>query len=82
MAEEQPKATTCPNCQKPALRSGNEITCESCDAVFVITKKQEVKVKEFGQLKDHEQRIQKLEGSASSNEPQPTGPVEPEEEPI
>lgn len=82
MTEEKPKATSCPNCQKPAMRSGNEITCENCDATFVITKKQEAKVKEFGQIEDHEQRIQKLEGSASGNEPQTNEPVEQEEEPI
>lgn len=59
MAEQ--KAVICPNCQKPAIQVGNEITCENCDATFVITKKHEAKVKEFGQIQDHENRIRKLE---------------------
>jgi len=59
--EDQPKATTCPNCQQPAIRAGNEITCEKCDAVFTVTIKQEAKVKKLGPIEDHEQRIKKLE---------------------
>jgi len=55
-------ATICPNCQKPALRTGDEITCENCDAVITITKKQEGRVKNFGKIQDHENRIEQLEG--------------------
>jgi len=66
---DQPKATTCPNCQQPAIRVGNNITCESCDAVFVVTKKQGAKVKELGPIEDHEQRIQALEGKQEPQKP-------------
>lgn len=69
------KAMSCPNCSQPAMRTGNEITCENCDATFVITKKQGAKVKEFGQIQDHENRIQVLEKSVKPVEPQ-----KPEEE--
>jgi len=55
-------ATICPNCQKPALRSGDEITCENCDATFTITKKQEGRVKDFGKIQDHDKRIERIEG--------------------
>lgn len=69
-------ATICPNCQKPALRTGDEITCENCDAVFTITKKQEAKVKEFGLIQNHEERITQLEkfipeGSAIQQQTEP-----------
>lgn len=77
---EQPKATSCPNCQQPAIRSGNEITCEACDAVFMVTKKQGAKVKELGPIEDHERRIQALEGlHPAKQEPQKQ---EMEQEPV
>lgn len=81
MAEKQPKAIYCPNCQQLANMTGNEITCENCDAVFVITKKQGAKVKQIGQIEDHEQRIARLEASDQPVEPtKPTEPVEEESE--
>lgn len=73
------KAISCPNCGKPAIRTGNEIACEHCDAEFVITKKQETQVKQFGKIEDHENRIAKLEAAASSTEPQK---IESEDEDI
>ena len=69
MTEEKPKATKCPNCQQPAIRSGNEITCENCDATFVIRKKQGAKVKQIGTIEDHEKRIEILESLIPDNEP-------------
>ncbi|GAI24616.1 unnamed protein product, partial [marine sediment metagenome] len=33
------KEYSCPNCGRLAIKEGNEIACEVCDAVFVITKK-------------------------------------------
>jgi len=82
MPEEKPKATSCPNCLKPAIRVGNEVTCEHCDAIFVITKKQGAKVKDFGQLRDHEERLKKLEAlTASEQAPEkPEQETEPEED--
>ena len=67
------KAISCPNCGKPAIRTGNEIACEHCDAEFVITKKQDTQLKGMGRLDDHEKRLKALE----QTEPQK---IEPEEE--
>jgi len=58
--EEKPKAAYCPNCNGPALKSGNEITCEKCDGVFTISRAG-VKVKSIGSIQDHENRIAALE---------------------
>lgn len=74
------KATFCPNCAQPAIRSGNEITCENCDAVFTITKKQEAKVKEVGRLDNHEQRILALEGKQEPPKLEPESESEDEDE--
>lgn len=83
MPEEQPKATNCPNCQKPAIRSGSEITCTNCDAVFVITKKEGAKVKELGPLDDIRGRLDKLESANEEQTPEETPLEETEpEEPI
>ena len=81
MTEEQPKATICPNCQKPAMRSGNEITCENCDAIFTITKKQEAKLKQVGAIEDLQGRVEKLESLIPDNEPTPVEQVGDEENP-
>lgn len=61
MSEEKPQAIVCPNCQQLAIRTGNEIACENCDAIFTITKKQGAKVKQLGPIEDHEKRISALE---------------------
>ena len=77
--------TFCPNCQQPATRSGNEITCESCDATFEI-KRKEATVKKLGPYKELEQRVARLEASQSPAEQETDEPksdeTEPEEEPI
>ena len=82
MTEEQPKATatSCPNCQGPAIRTGNEIHCEKCDATFVITKKQEAIVKEFGSMQDHENRITAIEKTLKPPETPETPEPEQEED--
>ncbi|MBA7518485.1 hypothetical protein ES705_10555 [subsurface metagenome] len=71
MPEENPETTFCPNCRQPAVRTGNEIACENCDAVFVITKKEGPKIKQLGPLKDLTKRVELLEAA------QPTQPVDP-----
>lgn len=77
MAEEQPKAVACPNCQEPAIRTGNEIACGPCDAIFVITKKQGAKVKQLG----ISERLDRLESEVFTEpaEPDETEPAEPAE---
>ena len=59
--EQETKAAACPNCQKPAIRSGNEIACEICDAVFVITKKEGAKLKQVGAFDDLRNRMDRFE---------------------
>lgn len=71
MPEEKPKAVQCPNCQGPAIRTGNEITCETCDATFMITKKDGAKVKKLGPIQDHEERLKKIEATIFTEEPEP-----------
>ena len=70
---EETKITFCPNCSQPAVRQGDEVVCEKCDAVFKITRK-EAKVKELGRIESIEQRLSKVEALL------PTDP-EPEPEP-
>lgn len=70
MAEEKPKAVTCPNCQGPAIRAGNEITCEACDATYTITKKDGAKVRKLGPIQDHEERLKKIEASIFAEKPE------------
>lgn len=88
MTDEKPTATKCPNCQQPAIRTGNEIACENCDATFIVTKKQGAKLKQIGPIEDHEQRIKRLESllpgeeQASDDEPQEQPEDEEKEEPF
>lgn len=71
MPDEKSKAAFCPNCQQPAIRIGNEVTCGICDAIFVITKKNGAKVKKLGPIEDHEQRLKTLESKILPEEPEP-----------
>ncbi len=57
-----PTSKFCPNCGQPAIAEGRKITCEPCDAVYIITK-DGATVKSLGRIEDHEQRIQTLEGT-------------------
>lgn len=74
MAEPEQKAITCPNCQGPAIKTGNEIACETCDATFVITKKQGAKVKQLGIA----ERLDRLEDEVFA---EPAEPEQAEPEP-
>jgi hypothetical protein len=67
------KIVFCPNCQEAAIRTGNEIVCEHCDAVFEITRKQGPKLKKLGPLEDLAKRVEKLESfmPAESAKPEP-----------
>jgi len=67
---EEPKKVSCPNCSAIAIKEGNKIICEVCDATFTITKTGGAKLKEIGKLNDHEERISRLE-SLSPEEPDP-----------
>jgi len=71
MVEEKQQARFCPNCLGPAIRTGNEVACEACDAIFVITKKNGAKVKKLGPIQDHEDRLKKIEAKIFIDEPEP-----------
>lgn len=79
----KPKPAYCPNCSSPAVKTGNTIICEKCDAVFTITK-QGTKVKSIGSIEDHENRLAALEQKTglkqeTAPEPEPS-PVQESEE--
>lgn len=79
--ELKPKPAHCPNCDQSAIRIGNEITCETCDAIFVVNKKGESRVKEIGildRLKSVEQKIDKL--LPAEPEPKPEMELQPDDE--
>jgi len=66
------KETTmyCPNCGRAAIREGNNLTCEACDAVFVF-KRTGPTVKQVGRLKAIEDRLDKVESLLPGGEPEP-----------
>jgi len=63
------KDTICPNCSSIASREGNVITCERCDAEFVI-RQQARTVKTAGRIEQLERRVDQLEkGSGEPKTP-------------
>lgn len=63
----------CPNCLEKAVKIGNEVTCEKCDASFRITK-QQTKLKDIRISR----RLNLLEEKVfGSEEPPPETPPEP-----
>jgi uncharacterized Zn finger protein (UPF0148 family) len=80
MDKEKPTISHCPNCQQPAIRTGNEIFCEQCDTTFTITQKQGATVKQIGPIDELRGRIEKLEQlqllpgehKPAKQEPEPT----------
>lgn len=81
---EKPKQTNCPNCLEPAIKEGNKIICETCDATFTFTRTGGAKVKEIGRLDNLEKRMDRVENLLPGQEPEPEpGPKdEPEESSI
>jgi len=70
MAEE-PKKANCPNCLGPAIKEGNKIICEICDATFTFTKTGGTKVKDLGRLNSIEERLDRVESLLPGQEPDP-----------
>ena len=72
---------SCPNCCEPAIREGNVITCEKCDAAFTFKKTGGAKVKNIGRLDSLEERMQRVEGllpEPADPEPADPEPADPE----
>lgn len=76
---EEPKQITCPNCLGQAIKEGNKIICEICDATFTFTKTGGAKVKEIGRLDNLEKRMERVESRLPGQEPEPEPEPEPEE---
>lgn len=72
---EEPKQTNCPNCLGQAIKEGNKIICETCDATFTFNKTGGAKVKEIGRLDNIEKRLDQhdnlLQGLLPEPEPEP-----------
>lgn len=79
--EQNEETAYCPSCKQIAVKVGNEITCDNCDASFRITKHthklQQARISE--RLQDHEQRLAALEPErAPAPAPAPTPAPAPE----
>ena len=70
MAEE-PIKTNCPSCLGPAVKEGDVIVCEKCDATFTFTKTGGAKVKEIGRIDAVEKRLDRLDLLWPVQEPDP-----------
>lgn len=68
---EEPKQARCPNCLGPAVKEGNTIICEVCDATYAFTKKGGAKLKEVGRLDSFEKRLDRLDSLFPIEEPDP-----------
>jgi len=67
---EEKKAVACPNCNQPAIKQGNEIACENCDAVFTFSKTG-AKVKSVGKIDELDKRLTALEEKQNAQQPAP-----------
>jgi len=81
MDENKKPDAYCPNCQKPAIREGNEIICTRCDATFKITKTGAAHVAKIGRLEDLEQRMDRAERKMLKLMQDPGESSEPPESP-
>ena len=88
MTEEKPKQIeiNCPNCLSPAIKEGNKIICETCDATFTFNKTGGAKVLEIGRLDSLTKRMDAIESlilpHESKPESEPKQTDEPEESSI
>ena len=60
----EPEKAVCPNCSGEATKIENEITCLSCNAIFVFNKKGEPKLKQLGiaeRLQTVEDAVRKIQ---------------------
>lgn len=74
MSNGKPEPAYCPNCTAPALKEGNKITCEKCDAVFAITRAGSAKVVDLNimqRVKQLEDEVATLKGNKQPADQQP-----------
>lgn len=65
-----PEKAICPNCQQEAIKDGDEIVCEHCDATFKVTRTGGARVRQIGRLNSLEERVARLEMSLPTDEPE------------
>ena len=68
---EEPKKISCPNCLGPAIKEGDNIICEKCDATFSFKKTGGAKVQDIGRLNAIEERLGRVESLLPGEEPDP-----------
>ena len=62
---------SCPNCSSIAIKDGDVVVCESCDATFKVTKVGGAKLKEMGRLDVIDKRLDRIESLLPGGEPDP-----------
>ena len=73
------KIISCPNCDGKAVKEGNKIICDTCDATFTLTRTGAAKVADVGRFQTIEDRLDKIESTyVAGRVPDP----DPEPEPI
>ena len=73
------KVISCPNCGHPAVKEGNKIVCEKCDATFTLTRTGAAKVADVGRIQTIEDRLDKIESVLPGQEPEPPQEQQPAE---
>lgn len=68
---------SCPNCSGIAIKDGDVVVCESCDATFKVTKVGGARLKEIGRLDSIEERLDRVESLLPGEEPDPAN-LEPD----
>lgn len=76
---EETKKIVCPNCLGEAIKEGNKIICETCDATFTFTKTGAAKVENVGRLDSLEKRVDRIETFIPGQEPDSSDNDVPEE---
>lgn len=84
---EEPKKIVCPNCGARAIKEGNKIVCEDCDATYSFKKTGGAKVLDIGRLESIEERLNRVEsllpGDPDPADPQdPADPADPDDNPV
>lgn len=74
---EEPKKIVCPNCGARAIKEGNKIVCEDCDATYSFKKTGGAKVLDIGRLESVEKRLDRVESLLPGQDPDPADPADP-----
>lgn len=79
---DESKKVFCPNCLGEAIKEGNKIICQVCDATFTFTKTGAAKVEKIGRLDSLEKRVDRIETFIPGQEPDSSDNDDPEEHSI